>query len=237
MLKDRFNLILDELKINDIGVGDSLNSGEKISIIKSDVTNPKFIDEFCHWLDEKWEEYKRINTLLFVDPDSPRNLHMNTLKQLLHYPGDLLMLIHSGTFVEWLQKDVYANKTLKDMMGITDDGVSELKSYPTLAEKEEFYIKCLADAVTGTTMRNISDGHNTRKIIFNVKLKTANRTYYNLLLAVRRTQGGESESWQSGFEIFADKISKLSETGKHALEVIEERQTTMDVFGGDCACT
>lgn len=229
VLQNRCRIILNELGENRINIENSLSSNARIITLKSDIQNTDSIRELSQWLESIWEK-NFIHTLLFVDPDRAANFSMNILAELLRFPGDLFVLLHTDTFVEMVNKERYNITTIQNMLGITEEEVGNIFELKTNKEKAEYYVRRFESTIRNTRIDKLRNGSNHRDIIITIPITIGPSTSYYLLYATRKTGGGDSGKWQEVFMKFADDIRKMSEVGKTAIDVLQGPQKRMDEF-------
>jgi hypothetical protein len=127
--------------------------------------------------------------MFFIEPDKPTSLTVSLLKNLLIFPGDILMLLHTGIFAEMVNKRRYSKNTLKDMLGFTDNEVDALyqkTSNPQTLEK--IYVQRFEEIIKNITINKVMSGSNRRNVIKKVDIRTKSANYV-LLYATRSTGG------------------------------------------------
>lgn len=229
LLHNRCKTILNELGENNLTMDNSLSANARVITLKSDIQNIDSITSLSNWLDSIWQN-NSIHTLLFVDPDRAANFSMNILSSLLRFPGDLFILLHTETFVEMVNKGRYNIDTIQNMLGITKEEASQIFELKSNKEKAEYYVRRFESTIRETQIDKLKKGSNHRDIIITIPISIGMNANYYLLYATRKTGGSDSEKWQDVFMRFADKISKMSEVGKIALEVLKGPQKTIDDF-------
>ncbi|MGH9982467.1 MAG: three-Cys-motif partner protein TcmP [Nitrososphaeraceae archaeon] len=228
LLKERLKLIIKDLGIkHSVNIGDNIQSDSKILVLKGNVKEANFINQLTNEIDRIWNN-KLLQSMLFVDPGSPENLDMNMLKQLLGYPGDLLMLLHPGIFAEMINKKRYKITTLRSMLGLqTEDVQSIYTNTHTPSKLITAYVDRYKEAVKEIEMRRLTKGSRFREKITEVPIKTGEANYV-LLYATRETGGRDYLTWQGVFHEFAKHISQLSDSGPLALEILTGNQQRLD---------
>lgn len=227
LLSERFDIILKELGIGStLRKENKMNDDGNIIILHGDVTNSNFIEEIKTWLNQRWASYS-IHMMLFVDPPSPATLKMSALRSFLTYYGDVMMLLHPGTFAEMVMKKRYKQETLVDMLDIDQNNAQTLLNSSNPSELVEYYIRRYENVIRDTKIDRVIRGSDHRDIIIKVPIRTRQLNYY-LLYATRTTAGKDSKYWQTSFEAFAKWIGDLSDTGKMALDVLGGKQGRID---------
>lgn len=203
------------------------DTSSNVVITKGNVTNDNFIQSLTKTIEKIWGG-DLIHVMLFVDPDTPGNLKMQTLKKLLQYPGDLILLLHPGIFIEMVMKKRYKEESLIAMLDISASEAKDLLSEKqTQAKLSEYYVKKYQDAIRETPIKRLK-GQNRRNVIIKVPIQTRQSSY--LLIYATRNTSGDSSGWQKPFEDFATWIGKQSKTGDLALQILTGSQSSIEDF-------
>jgi three-Cys-motif partner protein len=105
LLEKRFNDIVNALNISSsYSANLNLNDDRNVHIIQGDIKEPEFVTLLADYLERYWLKFPLIHIMFFVDPATPASLTMATLKKLLVFPGDLILLLHPGIFAEMYKK-------------------------------------------------------------------------------------------------------------------------------------
>lgn len=230
LLSERLKLVASQLGIDStISISNNVgNSKANVIVAKGDVTDDKFVQELTDSMDEIWGN-DLVHVMLFVDPDSPRGLKMKTLKKMLSYPGDLLILLHPGIFSEMTMKKRYNAESLMSMLDIGEsEARSLLTTKQTPSKLADYYVGEYENAIRNTSIRRLRDGTNRRNVVVKVPIRTKQFSY--LLIYATRQTSGNSSSWQKPFEDFANWIGRQSDTGELALLVLTGRQSRFEDF-------
>jgi hypothetical protein len=223
-LSERLNLIISELNLRShFSISNTLQSHDKVMVLNGDATDCKFINSIKDYL-QNLLAYSSINIMFFIDPPAPESLRASTLKKLLPFPGDVLMLLHTGIFAEIVNKKRYTQDKLIDMLDIGQGEIDRLYSRTHKPEDlYRYYVTRYEKIIGNIEILKIQSGSKVRDVIKTVEIKTKTG-HYVLLYATRRTGGSDPEKWQDAFETFARRISKLSETGELALQILLGKQ-------------
>ena len=152
-----------------------------------------------------------------MDPPSPSTLNISILKRLLGFPGDLLMLLHPGTFAEMVYKRRYNVESMLTMLNIDAKEAELLLSRKSHSAEElgEYYLRKYKAAIKNTKIRGVHTGSEYRDIIIDIPIRTA-QSSYTLLYATRTTGGKDSLKWQEAFQYFARWIGSISDIRQKA---------------------
>lgn len=158
LLSQRCKAIVSELGISrEISVQDGFyNTSPNILTITGDSTDAVFISKLTSHLKSTWDKNPYIHIMLFIDPDSPERLRMSTLRELLTFPADLLLLLHTGIFAEMINKKRYRPNTVMDMLDINSAEISQLLSKthkPSYLRKRETIQNCEIKRITSCSNR------------------------------------------------------------------------------------
>jgi three-Cys-motif partner protein len=230
LLSQRINCVAKKLNIDSvITVSNKLEDrNSNVTVTKADVTDDRFVQILIDVINKIWTN-NHIHVMLFIDPDAPRNLKMQTLKEMLKFPGDLLMLLHPGIFAEMTMKKRYNEKTLMSMLGIDrKEAESLMTERQEPAVLSEYYVKKYEAAIKGTPISRLKQGGNKREVVIKVHISTKQSSY--LLIYATRETGGNSSVWQKPFANFANWIGKQSDAGELALHVLTGHQSSLDHF-------
>lgn len=229
-LLQRLGFIITELDLSTkYSTSDTFSFKKNVMVLKGDVTESTFIAELEEHL-QKLLGHFSIHIMFFIDPPTPESLRASTLNTMLSFPGDVILLLHTGIFAELVNKKRYTKSKLQDMLGISEAEVDELYSRTHKPEDlQNYYVDRYKDLISKIEIQKVQSGSNVRDIIKTVEIKTKS-AHYVLLYATRRTGGANYESWQDGFEQFAKRIGELSETGDLALQILLGKQDRLSRF-------
>ncbi len=226
-LYDRCDALTKDLKIsNKLKLSNKFETDAQLLTIRGDVINQDFISQLCLWLDSIWQD--KIHIMMFVDPGSPGRLSMQTLTNLLTYPGDLIILLHQELFVEMVLKKRYNTDTIQRMLGMNKTDAESLFN-KSKAELSRLYVKRFVDTIQGVKIDRLSSGSNYRNVVSSIKIRTDKQTY-TLLFATRTTGGKHHETWQKIFSDYNTCIEKLSDAGKTMIGVLKGSQQRVDMY-------
>lgn len=230
LLSDRLDILIKDLDLQDYVICHKLDLNSKIITISQDVTRKSFVIDLVNHINNIWSQFPRINIMFFIDPDTPSSLTAFLLNNLLSFPGDVIMLLHSGIFAEMVNKKRYSENKLIDMLGYDKHQVKDLyKKTNNPQDLEKIYVDRYEQIIKNIEIKRITSGSNKRDIIKKVPIKTKSRNYI-LLYATRKTGGRDYKTWQREFEKLANDIGKLSDTGNLALNVLSGEQQQISFF-------
>jgi len=233
LLSKRLERLLQELEIaSRLNLSNTLETNPNITTITGDMTDNHFVDRLVTHLDKIWSNSRSIHIMMFIDPGSPQNLRMSSLKKLLSFPGDVIMLLHPGLFSQMVNKKRYKPETLQSMLDISIAESRQLlsKTYSP-SRLGDYYVGKYKKAIQDIEIRKIITGSSRREVIKTASIKTI-QSKYTLLYATRKTGGNHYMKWQTTFENFANKIGRLSDSGSHALSILTGNQGRIDSFFG-----
>jgi three-Cys-motif partner protein len=229
ILLDRCNVMVDALRAqNSLTIGHGYNSKKNIQVIKADITNANSASDLLNNL-QQIRNGGKMHIMLFIDPPTPVSLELPTIKNLLTFPSDVIMLLHSGIFATQVKKRIYNPSTLQKMLGIGPEEANNLlESNYSHKNLEDYYTKKWEREVKNVKEIGIYSGSPFREIVVIVPLRTKESNYY-LLYATRQT-GGNSQEWQLPAEGFARWMGKFSDSGPTAISVLQGLQSRLYDF-------
>lgn len=93
ILFDRCSVMVDALRVqNSLTIGHGYNSKKNIQVIKADITNTNSASDLIDNL-QQIRDGGKMHIMLFIDPPTPVSLELPTIKNLLTFPSDVIMLL------------------------------------------------------------------------------------------------------------------------------------------------
>lgn len=221
-LQRRVEHLAKQLKV------DRFYNSQTIRYNSLDCTDPSFWRWATRQLDELKGSSGWIHGIIYIDPPSPDEMQCSLLKDILRYPSDVIMLVHSGLFAENVNKKRYDNSKLTKILGNSQEAKQLLEGKYSVEELEDRYINILTNILRETRMSGIigERGSDVRNHVITIRLSTKRR-HYHLIVAVRRTGGKRFEEWFSWVQNLAKEISGLSELNKIILDILIDKQKTL----------
>lgn len=231
-LENRINDIVSTLGVSSAySTNLNLNNSDNVHIVQGDIKKTNFVKSVADYLNNYWSRFPLIHIMFFIDPGTPASLTFATLKELLVFPGDLILLLHPGLFAEMYKKGRYRSSTLKSMLELSNQEIKDLET-KTVKELQTLYVQKYCSLIGNIRIRNITTGSTVRNVIMTVDIQTKSG-YYVLLYAVRTTGGGAHQIWQENVRKLADEIGKLSHLGGLPLEILLGKQDQITGFPRD----
>ncbi|MGH9988391.1 MAG: hypothetical protein ACRD8W_31030, partial [Nitrososphaeraceae archaeon] len=228
ILLNRCNRLIQDLSISDKLIADYGYGDHNIKVIGKNINNQKELSTLIEHI-KKLQSLNKVHIMLFVDPPTPASLDMQTLKQILMFPSDMIMLLHAGIFAKQVKTKLYKPETIQVMLDIDAQKATNLlydkHSYEYL---ERYYVTRYEEAIKNVRINGIYTGSPYRDVLIRVPLRTTKSNYF--LIYATRTTGGKSKEWQEPTEAFARWISKYSDSGALALDILNDLQTNLRDF-------
>lgn len=229
LLKQRCDHLISELNLSNINsIDTTFNTKSKINFVRGNLKSDSFVNRIISHIEDYWSKNQLIHIMFFIDPGSPPSLRMSTLRSLLVYPGDLIMLLHPGIFAEMVKKKKYKDETLKEMLDLRDYEINKLNRF-TVPQLQKLYVDRYINEIRKIEIRKITKGSPFREIITPVHIRTKS-SYYVLIYATRKTGGPDYEKWQETFKKFAEEIGKLSNLRGLILNILSGEQKQIPGF-------